>query len=182
MKIFIDMDGVLAEWNPAGAVGEPPLWQKPGSHYFLTPKPDERIKDTLVKLIEFYPEDTYVISQIHNQGSIAMPTIKDKKEWLQTHIPEFDLRKFIPVISHDDEKSKSRVVRQKFKDDNNIMVLIDDRNENLVAWTEVGINMVGVKYLNGINKPESYIGPQIDKNMTTEDIISFIRLLAGQDK
>ena len=51
-------------------------------------------------------------------------------------------------------------------------VLISDYKNDIYPWIEAG--GTAVKYLNGINDPESYPGPKITEDMKPEDIERYV--------
>ncbi len=128
-RIFVDMDGVLAEWN-----AEASLEQIHEKGYFLNRPPMETVVDAVKEMIR-RGEEVWILSAVL-QNEHAM---EEKKEWLSRYLPEIkpDRQVFVPY----GEKKADYIPDKRATD-----VLIDDYTENLKDW-----HAVGVKLLNGLN-------------------------------
>ena len=76
VNIFIDMDGVLAEYHPR--VLE--LMYDKG--FFLSRPPVEDVIELVEELIKKYP-NTYILSSVID----SKYSIPEKNEWLDTYLP-----------------------------------------------------------------------------------------------
>ena len=175
IKIYFDMDGVLARYDRHAYEGEYPAYKQMGGHYFRNVMPDARMVQ-LLETAEKRPEEfeCNVITTLNNHGGLFLEQYRDKLEWLGEHVEgmTFDVNgNFIPIIG-----SKRRVASWLKRNRLDYMdVLIDDFNPNLRDWQEHG--GLAVKYLNGINSP-SFDGPMITTDMSSEDILEMLRILS----
>ena len=131
-KIFIDMDGTLAEFRKAEHLED--LYEK---GYFLDLKP-LKFLDTANKLISF-TNNVFILSAYLHDSKYAL---EEKKIWLKKYMPELKAESciFVPC-----GKNKADYVPNLNQD----CFLIDDFSLNLLCWEESG--GTGIKMLNGIN-------------------------------
>lgn len=134
VRIFIDMDGTLAEWKNIKSNEE--LYQK---GYYETLKPNKYILQEIKKLIE-EGRDIFILSSFLSDSNYAL---NEKNNWLDKYLPELpkDRRIFVPY-----GESKYKYIPNKITA---FDYLIDDYTKNLLEWRSVG--GTGVKFLNGIN-------------------------------
>lgn len=135
IDLFVDMDGVMARWNPSASVEE--TWQK---GYFLNREPDldviyalSTVWWRLSGLVRFH-----VLSAVYNDDFA-----EEKRQWLRRATPDiWDSVLFVPY-----NEDKSKVVPA----DSKKAILLDDFTKNLIRWTAAGDRFSGIKYLNGLN-------------------------------
>lgn len=129
MKIFFDMDGVLAKWQWVG----PDTLALPG--YFKGLTPDESAIGAAKILSVSISTEMYVLSAVMNDVAKA-----EKGEWLDKYVPFIPKqnRVFVPYGT-----DKSNIISKKETD---LCVLVDDFNQNLFQWRGLPI-----KYMNGVN-------------------------------
>lgn len=129
MKIFFDMDGVLAKWQWVG----PDTLALPG--YFKGLAPDESAVKAAKTLAAQASTEVYVLSAVMNDAAE-----KEKNEWLDKYVPFVPKqnRIFVPYGT-----DKSTILPEGETDQ---CILVDDFNPNLFQWKGLPI-----KYLNGIN-------------------------------
>ena len=152
LSIFFDADGVIAEYERDAYEGMHPKFCNEHQHYFRYCKRDDCAYALLLQFIE-YGADVWILSKADAQ----YPWIKhDKIQWFQDHIPEIPLEKIIIAKS---DKAETIKVKKKLKKLTKNMILIDDYNNNLQDWIDEG--GIGIKYINGINNPNSFNGPKI---------------------
>lgn len=128
-KIYFDMDGVLATWNPNASLEE-----VSSKGYFLNCKPMKEMVEAVKLLIEAdYP--------VHILSSVFMDehSIPDKKLWLHKHIPSLK-EENMHFATYG--QPKAAAIEKITTED----VLIDDFTNNLLEWPAKAI-----KVYNGIN-------------------------------
>lgn len=133
-RIFIDMDGTLAEWKTIQSNSE--LYQK---GYYESLKPNNYILEETKKLIR-EGKDIYILSSFLSDSEYAL---KEKNIWLNKYLPELPIEKRI-FVPYGDIKYKylpSKITSFDY--------LIDDHTKNLLDWKDAG--GTGIKFLNGIN-------------------------------
>ncbi len=150
IKIFVDMDGTLAEWKASANFED--LYKE---NYFLNLKPhDELIKALNVLKEEF---DIYVLSSYLSDSKYAL---KEKNMWLDKHfnIPMVN-RLFLPCgYSKNIYSSETSL-------------LIDDYSKNLTEWSGKKI-----KALNGANgSGVKYRGARLDVFSNYKNQIQMIK-------
>lgn len=188
MNYYIDMDGVLVKYERAAYTGSDPQYKRPGFHYFRNLKPDPRMLLVINKLLEKcrnevlegdeYENNIFVLTSVTNTGSLALEQIKDKIEWLNEVIPNFDTKNnFIASIT--DKRNLAEAIKfnkSHISVNGKILsvddILIDDYNANLINWQEAG--GTAIKYNNGINDPTSFSGLNLDVNMSPDDIVELL--------
>lgn len=134
MRIFIDMDGTLAEWKNIKSNNE--LYQK---GYYESLKPNKYILNEVKKLIE-KGKDIYILSSYLNDSDYAL---KEKNCWLDKYLSELPQEKriFVPYGKCKHKYIPTRIGLSDY--------LIDDYTKNLLDWQEAG--GTSIKFLNGIN-------------------------------
>lgn len=129
-RIYVDMDGVLATWNPDKSLEEVAM---PG--YYRDLPPMEEVVNAVKNIVASNNYDVFILSSVlHNKA------IEDKNFWLDTYLPEISLenRIFVPY-----GEVKSDHIPHPHR---NSDILIDDFSKNLREW-----HGIGIKLLNGIN-------------------------------
>lgn len=173
------MDGVLAIYDKNAYIGQKPIWLQPEKHYFSYVEPDERMCNVAMQLINIVTDPKFKpgahITSCHfltstaRHARVALIQYRDKCEWLDRNVGMHTSSLLIPSISRDKHRTiKARLTHSLTPKD----VLVDDFNENLIAWNEAG--GTAIKYLNGINSDSDSSMPVIDPDMTADDIIEFL--------
>lgn len=160
MRIFVDMDGVLAKWGSIEY--EEKLYEK---GYFRNLVPDQNIVSHVQALID-RGYDVYVLSKFLEDSRYAL---NEKKEWIKQYM-NIDEKNQIWVRY---SCNKSDFIPGGIKKDD---YLIDDYSPNLFEFTESGGR--AIKYLNGINHTKgTWKGMLIDHRDThlSDTIIRRIR-------
>lgn len=134
IRLFIDMDGTLAEWKNIKSNDE--LYQK---GYYESLQPNEYILKETKKLIE-EGRNVFILSSFLSDSNYAL---KEKNNWLDKYLPELpkERRIFVPY-----GECKYKYIPNKIT---SLDYLIDDYTKNLLDWKSVG--GTGIKFLNGIN-------------------------------
>lgn len=171
-KIFIDMDGVLAEYRENCTELE--LMQK---GYFSSLKPEENMLKALEMLVDNGDRLGYkvcVLSKVY--PSLFRYSVSEKYEWKDEFMPYLYDSEFLLVNGEEQEKSEAieEMLGSKINED---CILIDDYNHNLNNWSINGGK--AVKFLNGINdKQKSFVGNRISYDMTAIEIFNEIIKIA----
>lgn len=134
LKLYIDMDGTLAEWLLDGF---PCLYNK---GYFYNLKPLNAVRRMLKVLCRSY--DVYILSAVLEDSPYAKP---EKLAWLQRYLPFIEKDH---ILFNKNGSSKAEFVKE-FGHFGPHCILIDDYSVNLDDWTAKG--GTSVKFLNGIN-------------------------------
>ena len=163
MKIFFDMDGVLAKWDSVG----PDVYTAPG--YFQGRPAEHRIVSAARKLIR----EGY---NVRIASKYMFEYMKEEKNrWLDLHFADDasvecllskESRVFIPY-----DQAKSELV--DFRDS----ILIDDFNQNLFDCQEQG--GISIKFLNGINGGSGeWTGYTLDCRSSSDSMVDTIKAIA----
>lgn len=165
IKVFIDMDGTLAKWQPEKTYNE--LKEK---GYFATLPPMENMVEAINSMLsEKQNIEYYILSATLNKSCK-----KDKLRWLKENVPNM-LKKnciFVP-----NGENKAAFVSQKFNMPiNKNWILIDDFSKNLHRWEAAG--GTGIKILNGINGTKgTWTGYSISSCLSSMSIADNIYLI-----
>lgn len=174
--VYIDMDGVLVQYERAAYTGPDPQYCRPGFHYFRHLKPDYKMIATIEKLQKNPKVEVKILTSVSNIGSLFLEQTEDKILWLNKHCPFIDTdTQFIASASSKRAIAEALCTTSKvpvFQNFGINHILIDDYNKNLEDWTSAG--GTGIKYINGLNDPTSYKGLILDSNMTSDDITNLI--------
>jgi 5'(3')-deoxyribonucleotidase len=129
-RLFVDMDGVLAEWRAAASIEE--LHSK---GYFLRLEPYYRILAAVKIVAPKEGVEVYTLSAYFEDSAY---TVGEKQEWLDLYLPEISReggrRIFVPCGS-----DKSEAVPGGIRPDD---VLLDDYPKNLLAWGGVPVKAI----------------------------------------
>lgn len=122
MKLFIDLDGTLADFN-----GQPNALDRYQTEkgFFANLEPTSLVKELS------YIQDTkniYILSTSPNKQAD-----QDKLEWVKKHVPSLNLSQVILV--------RDNIEKRKFALNN---TLIDDHTPNLLDWLEHGGQVIKV--------------------------------------
>ena len=179
-RLFVDMDGVLAEWKTIDIPSQIPTAKMQEiikdtlytPNYFYDLKPHNNILQAIRQIIEEDIADVYIVSCYlpeHPYYPASHP-LADKNRWLDKYfgeklIPQ-DRRLFVP----DGEPKANTIeffygVRLSAED-----TLLDDYTKNLMDWRQHG--SLGLKYMNGINGTKgTWTGPILNgENISTQQI------------
>lgn len=136
--IFLDMDGVLADFEGGIQSSNEGLDKMFDNGFFKTLLPLERDLETTIKKLQILAE-VKVVSKacVPKTDSRYQKQVEDKVEWLRIFAPTIP-RENIMVLASDESKG---MIAQKYKSTN--AILVDDYSKNLVEWELAG--GVGVK-------------------------------------
>lgn len=159
-RIFVDMDGVLAEWKGCSEFKE--LFEE---GYFIDLLPQDWVIEGIKNVIESMNDlvEVFVLSSV-------LPTkyaIPEKAAWLDKYInlPE-ENRIWVP---NGDNKADHVPGGIQPTD-----ILIDDYSLNLHRWVNSG--GIGIKVLNGVNwKNKTWKGPVIPQLSTQVDFYNIVK-------
>ena len=157
-RLFVDMDGTLAEFKPVDTLEV--LYEK---DYFLNLKPNENVLGAIKQLIAKNDIDVYILSAYLSDSHYALD---EKNAWLDKYLPELpqEKRLFVPCGT-----DKSIVVPGHIKHDD---YLLDDYTKNLSEWEPPA---KGIKLINGINHTNgTWQGDKIQFTHSPEEISSMI--------
>ena len=154
-NLFIDMDGVLAEWREDQTAKD--TYRK---GYFENLRPYSNVVDAVRQIISLYPDiSVYILSAVYPDNNHA---ISEKRCWLKKYLPEIADENIFFV---DCGCRKSVICPGMSFDD----VLLDDYNANLDDWKQHGGTAVQV--YNEVNSPVSTLYQVINKNDHPDAIV-----------
>ena len=161
LRVFFDMDGVLAKWHPEAR--EKDLYEK---GYFINLEPTPYVE--MVKEFIKDPEmDVFILSNFLIFSSYAY---FEKWEWIDKYLPEIPghHRLFIPTLN---SKADGVIGGLRPAD-----ILIDDYSKNLFSWNEKGA--IGIKAHNEVNNRHgSWKGLHINPTDDPKEVIRVIKAL-----
>lgn len=133
-RLFIDMDGTLAEYRTFEAMEQ--YYQK---GYFESLKPLKNVVEAIRIVANTCPQiELYTLSACP-EGSLAP---QEKNQWLNINLPEIDMENRIYTIIG--ESKRNHIPNGINKND----YLLDDYPHNLHDWAKEGS---GIKLFNGLN-------------------------------
>jgi 5'(3')-deoxyribonucleotidase len=158
-RLFVDMDGTLAEFNPTKKLED--LYEE---GYFRELKPYQTVVDAIKYIIQNNPDiEVFVLSAYLTDSEFAL---NEKKEWLDQHLPELDTEHRLFCACGSD---KGDIVPGGIRHTDR---LLDDYTHNLMLWSPPGI---GLKLLNGINDThKTWKGARINKEQTANELAAEI--------
>lgn len=158
-RIYIDMDGTVAKWNPTASFEE--LHEK---GYFANLNPLKPMLQSLKELSSQKEVELFILTSYLPESKYAK---EEKKAWLDKHMPFIKEENKIYVKYGND---KSTYVRGGVSEND---YLIDDYTKNLEEWDRSGGS--AIKLMNGINHTRgSWKGQKIDayeKGLTEKLVI-----------
>lgn len=166
------MDGVLVKYSRQAYEGENPKYLRKGEHYYRDLLPDAKMQQVCKRLHDDENNKVFILTSITNDSKLYAEHIGDKKLWLEKYCPFIDTdTQLITTIS-----SKRDIINALYYPNKTTLqpndILIDDFNRNLTEWRASG--GTAIKYLNGINSPDSYNGLNINVESTADDIIKLL--------
>lgn len=135
IRVFVDMDGTLAEFKSVSKIEE--LFEE---GYFLNLKPLDNMVTAIRELNQNPNYNIYILSSVLEQSKYAH---HEKMEWLGSYIPEITPNQVIFSVCG---QNKTDFVPNGIKSTD---ILLDDYNLNLNEWMQEGGKPI--KVLNGIN-------------------------------
>ena len=167
-KFFVDMDGVLAIWNPNATEEE--------THergYFIRRDVEFSVV-AFVRMLMAERYDVSILSSVYQDDH----SVKEKESWLDNVGLRDIPRIFVPY--GEDKHNYIKV------DDDCLPILIDDFSKNLKAWENEGY--LPIKFFNGINnmpklkvvdgkieiKLDTWSGYSIDNRMTPQMMFTVV--------
>lgn len=156
IRIFFDMDGVLAKWEPAS------IEETMEKGFFSSRKPDDVMLALVTNVMRLEFPVSVLSSVYQDDHSVA-----EKSQWLDAVGLSNLSRLFSPY-----GESKGEIIdslKKLYPD--SIFVLVDDNSEMLRKWQEAG--GVGVKYYNGVNGTKgTWDGYSISCNMQQRQMMN----------
>lgn len=158
MRLFVDMDGVLAEWKYAG------LDEVTGKGYFRNLPAQNSVVEAVKEIIHSGKINVYCLSSVFQDDH----SIAEKNAWLNQYLPEIpkERRIFSPYGA-----PKKEILSEHFPED----ILLDDFTKNLMEW-----HGIGIKLLNGINDTnKSWTGFRVSRFSSSAIIANTILAIAN---
>lgn len=164
IRLFVDMDGTLAEWRKASRFEE--LLEK---GYFRSLQPHQNVVDAIRTIIRDHSSiiDVYSLSAYLTESEYAL---NEKHAWLDEFCPELapDKRIFVPC-----NERKTAYIPDGIRSTD---ILLDDYSFNLHDWAKYAH---GVKLLNGINATVgTWCGDCISRFVPADEIVADIMRFA----
>lgn len=132
-RIFLDMDGTIAEWQQGKTLHE---LCKPG--YFAVLPPMEHMC-SLARMMQGFGYPVFILSAV-----LSKQAEYDKNIWLDRYLPvPHEYRFFVPYGT-----SKLSVLKRLSEPGD---IMLDDFSANLHEIAESDLDMIPVKVMNGIN-------------------------------
>ena len=156
VTVYIDMDGVLAIWDPTCSVEET---FEPG--YFISRRPEPSVIEMIEKLNESGMK-VVILTAVYTEG----PARDEKKAWLL----RYGIQNEVIMVPYG--KKKKDYVRT-----DGLNILLDDYSKNLHEWEvpDHSCKYIGIKFLNGINgNNRTWNGYTVDSRMTGDKIAKTI--------
>lgn len=160
-KLFVDMDGTLAEWK--AAVSYEDLFVQ---GYFSTLSPYNSVKKA-VELLFDEGIEVYILSAYFTESKYAL---REKNHWVERYFPYIDAghRLYVPH-----NISKPSYVNALVGNLDAGYVLLDDYSRNLHEWKAAG--GTGIKLLNGINGTKgTWLGAAVSRFCNADELADTI--------
>lgn len=168
--ICFDLDGVIFKYDTRDYMSidnNPPAYLTPGC--FRHKEPDEKILKVFKRCLKVCPNDTYIVTGVP-PVECRNQIILDKIMCVNDTIPEFDIGTHF-IAATGDKMSFIEWIRGSSITKKDI--LVDDWNPNLYTWAARG--GTAIKYINGINTPESWVGDILDSTLSENEL--FLELM-----
>lgn len=137
-RLFVDMDGTLAEFKPIDTLEK--LYEE---NYFLNLSPQINVIDGIRFIIQNNPNiEVFVLSAVLSDSNYAIP---EKNAWLDKYLPELDMEHRLYPKCGESKKEFLEQMQGGIKSDD---FLLDDYSKNLHLWDPPA---KGIKVMNGIN-------------------------------
>lgn len=163
-RLFVDMDGTLAEWRTISVSTEEELYRiLKGHEYYRTLKPYINVVEGIRHFIQTSHVEVYIASCYFPDSTAK----EQKNDWLNEFLPEIPEanRIFIPV-----GERKAGVIPGGVKKAD---ILLDDFTQNLLQWPGLGI-----KLINPINHTRrTWKGGRIGYEVAPEKIAKYLEEL-----
>ena len=157
-RLFVDMDGVLAEWKKAEIFEN--LLRK---GYFSSLKPYTSVVDAINIVIDSGEIDVFSLSATLIEAPHAIP---EKLKWIDDNGVKIRKENRLFAIGN---ISKTEAVPEGVRATD---ILLDDYTCNLNKWSD---NAIAIKLINGVNGTKgTWIGPMISRFATPEEIANYI--------
>lgn len=180
-RLFVDMDGCLAEWRnitlKITSVEQKDVVVKKLNQLLLSPgyfrslSPHQNVVDAINELNGDENIEVYILSCVMDKEGEPNPKT-EKLEWLREFAPGIDKNHVIFVPDGEDKTSYiiGGVTNRDF--------LLDDYSKNLNDFAKKG--GVGIKLLNDVNESKgSWRGNSVSKDATPKRIAKDIRSLVN---
>lgn len=187
-RLFVDMDGTLAEWRNIKFSVDSIESTKTLSNeviqkrlnnilylpdYFKTLKPNRNVLEAVRSLIYESNIDVYILSCVlPDKGNIS--PLAQKNDWLNQYLPEIkqNHRIFVPCGQDKRQYVPNRVQKTDF--------LLDDYTQNLVSWDKEG---KAIKLLNGVNASKgTWTGKRVSYNVPPSELKNDLLAIVYKDK
>lgn len=170
--IWLDMDGVMVVYDRLAYRGENPVFMQAGSHYYRNVVCDEFIKKLAKALSDNEDCTVYIITKVSSLYNLRWEQVNDKKEWIKEHFPFVPEENFYSTIGSKSQMANAVLWGREGRPLSDTDILIDDFNENLLDWVNGG--GTSVKYLNGLNDPNSFDGTALTNEMCISDAVGML--------
>ena len=162
INLFVDMDGTLAKFyykkNCLEKMYEQGYFENLPLYAMAKHIDEFAKKDTCVNV--------YILSACINSPYCE----QEKVAWLLKNMPNLNPKNFIFTKVGESKKQKVALTIDNMQEYVNI--LLDDYTKNLVEWSNGGENMIGIKFLNGINDTtKTWQGAKVKGFSKLEEII-----------
>lgn len=163
-RLFVDMDGTLAEWRQAASLEE--MYTK---NYFLSLNVNGNVVDAVNHIIETEENiDVYILSAVLPGAFYSGP---EKRKWVHQYLPKIPDER---ILFTPTGKNKANYIPDGVTGND---YLLDDYGVNLAQWKESG--GTPIKVFNGINGTKGkYVGNYtcswLAKEQIVEDVKRFI--------
>lgn len=132
--ILVDIDGTLAEMNKG----------KPGKRYAYDWKRvgEDDVHEIVADLVRMYDAEGIKVIIMSGRDSICR---KETEDWLELHdIPYSELFMRAMNDNRRDSIVKSELFQNHIKDNYNVLLVLDDRNQVVREWRAMGLRVLQV--------------------------------------
>lgn len=161
-KLFVDLDGTLAEWRQAASMED--LLQE---GYFSSLLPHKSLVEAVQELVS-RGEEVYILSAYLTESKYAE---NEKRQWCDRWLP------FLPaghVLLVPTTTPKCECIESIFGKIDKNDFLLDDYSKNLHEWVAAGGS--GIKYVNDVNWTKgTWQGCWVSNDMLADSIAHYIQ-------